>query len=83
MTQNVTPLELDVKAMFSKALKQGYIRREDRKKILLLSDDLRLPSGVGNMSREIVLGTAHVFNWVQLGAALNHPEVGKIVDASH
>jgi len=82
MTQNVTPLELDVKSMFSKALKNGYIRREDRKKILLLSDDLRLPSGVGNMSREIVLGTAHVFNWVQLGAALNHPEVGKIVDAS-
>jgi hypothetical protein len=43
---------------------------------------LRLPSGVGVMSREIVQGTAHRFNWVQLGAAVEHPEAGKILDAS-
>ena len=28
-----------------------------KKKILLLSDDLRLSSGVGTMSKEIVFGT--------------------------
>jgi hypothetical protein len=61
---------------------QGYIPREQRKKVLLLSDDLRLPSGVGVMSKEIVQGTAHRFNWVQLGAAVNHPEAGRILDAS-
>ena len=59
-----------------------YIRPENRKKILLLGDDLRHPSGVGVMSREIVLGTAHRFNWVQIGGLLNHPEVGKIIDIS-
>ena len=34
------------------------------------------------MSREIILGTAHHFNWVQIGGAINHPEAGKIIDVS-
>lgn len=51
-----------------------------KKKILLLSDDLRMTSGVATVSKEIVLGTVHHFNWIQLGAAINHPEMGKIVD---
>ena len=34
------------------------------------------------MSREIVLGTCHHYNWVQVGAAINHPENGKKVDLS-
>jgi len=34
------------------------------------------------MSREIVLGTAHRYNWVQIGAAINHPDAGKILDLS-
>lgn len=53
-----------------------------KKKILLLSDDLRMTSGVATMSREIVLGTVHKYHWVQLGAAINHPELGKIIDVS-
>lgn len=57
-----------------------YIPKKDRKKILLLSDDLRMHSGVATMSREIVMNTAHHFNWYQLGAALEHPEKGKIFD---
>ena len=63
-------------------LPTGYIPKDQRKKILLLSDDLRMPSGVGTMSREIVVGTCHRYNWVQLGAAINHPEAGKAMDAS-
>jgi glycosyltransferase involved in cell wall biosynthesis len=62
--------------------RDGWLPRDQRKKILLLSDDLRMPSGVGVMSREIVMETAHRINWVQLGAAINHPEVGKGVDLS-
>jgi glycosyltransferase involved in cell wall biosynthesis len=50
-----------------------------KKKILLLSDDLRMTSGISTMSKEIVLGTVHKYDWVQLGAAINHPELGKIV----
>jgi hypothetical protein len=57
-----------------------YIPKKDRKKILLLSDDIRMHSGVATMSREIVMNTAHHFNWYQLGAALDHPEKGKIFD---
>lgn len=53
-----------------------------KKKILLLSDDLRLPSGVGTVSKHIVLGTADKFDWVQLGAAVQHPDQGKIFDLS-
>ncbi len=48
--------------------------------IMLLSDDLRMSSGVGTMSREIVLGTLQHYNWVQIGGAIKHPEAGKIVD---
>lgn len=51
-----------------------------KKKILLLSDDLRMTSGIATMSKEIVLGTLHKYDWVQLGAAIKHPEYGKIVD---
>ena len=51
-----------------------------KKKILLLSDDLRMTSGVATMSKELVMGTIHKYDWVQLGSAINHPEAGKIVD---
>ena len=53
-----------------------------KKKIMLLSDDLRMSSGVGTMSREFVLGTIDKYDWVQLGGAINHPEEGNVVDIS-
>jgi glycosyltransferase involved in cell wall biosynthesis len=59
-----------------------YVEQKDRKKILLLCDDIRMHSGIANMGKEIVLGSAHHFNWVNLGAALKHPEDGKAFDLS-
>jgi glycosyltransferase involved in cell wall biosynthesis len=53
-----------------------------KKKILLLSDDLRMASGIATMSKELVLGTVHKYDWFQVGAAINHPEAGKILDVS-
>jgi glycosyltransferase involved in cell wall biosynthesis len=53
-----------------------------KKKILLLSDDLRVPTGIGTMSKEMVLGTVDKYDWVQLGAGINHVEHGKYVDCS-
>lgn len=53
-----------------------------RPKILLLSDDIRMASGVATMSREIVLGTVNKFDFTQVGAAIKHPEQGKILDLS-
>jgi len=53
-----------------------------KKKILLLSDDLRLHSGIGTMSKEFVLQTVHEYDWVQLGAAMKHPEENQVFDVS-
>ena len=64
-------------------MKKGYIPKDQRKKILMLSDDIRTRSGVGNMAREIITNTAHHFNWVNLGGAVNHPDDGKGFDLSH
>ncbi len=61
---------------------EGYIPKDKRKKILLLSDDIRTSSGVATVAREIVLHTAHYFNWVNIGAAIKHPENGKRLDIS-
>ena len=63
-------------------MKTGYIPRDQRKKILFLADDMRVTSGIGVMTREIIEGTCHRYNWVQVGAGVNHPEAGKIVDLS-
>jgi glycosyltransferase involved in cell wall biosynthesis len=63
-------------------MKEGYLPKEQRKKILLLCDDIRMHSGIATMAREFVLGTAHRYNWVNAGAAINHPEVGKRIDLS-
>lgn len=61
---------------------EGYIKKENRKKVLLLGDDLRMHSGISTMSKEFVLGTAHQINWVQIGGAINHPEQGHRLDLS-
>jgi glycosyltransferase involved in cell wall biosynthesis len=53
-----------------------------KKKILLLSDDFRLPSGIGTISKEIILNTVKEFDWVQLGSAIQHPDQGKAFDLS-
>jgi glycosyltransferase involved in cell wall biosynthesis len=51
-----------------------------KKKILLLSDDLRMASGIANVSKQLVLGTVDKYDWIQLGAAIKHPEAGQILD---
>lgn len=63
-------------------LKKVDPNKPKKKKILLLSDDLRLHSGIATQSKEMVLSTIHKYDWVQLGAALKHPEKGKVFDIS-
>jgi glycosyltransferase involved in cell wall biosynthesis len=63
-------------------MKDGYIPKDRRKKILFLCDDIRFTSGISTMAKEIVIGTSHRFNWINLGAAINHPEMGKKLDVS-
>lgn len=61
---------------------EGYIPKAERKKILLLCDDIRMHSGIATMAREFVINSSHQFNWFNLGAALKHPEAGKVLDIS-
>jgi len=63
-------------------MKEGYLPKDQRKNILLITDDIRLPSGVGHIGKEIVIQTAHHYNWVNLGSAINHPDMGKKFDLS-
>ena len=53
-----------------------------KKKILLLSDDIRMHSGIATQSKEFVLGTIHHYDWVQVGAAIEHPDHNKVIDMS-
>jgi glycosyltransferase involved in cell wall biosynthesis len=62
--------------------KLGYIPQKDRKKILLICDDIRVHSGVATVARELVVNTAHHFNWINVGGAIQHPEAGKRLDLS-
>jgi hypothetical protein len=63
-------------------LKKVNPNRVRKKKILLLSDDLRMHSGIATQAKEFVMGTMHKYDWVQLGGAVKHPEQGKIIDMS-
>lgn len=53
---------------------------EQRPTILLLSDDMRVPTGVGTVSKSLILGTVHRFNWIQVAATIKHPQAGKIIN---
>ena len=50
-----------------------------KKKILLMSDDLRMHSGVATVSKDIVFETLNEYDWVQIGGAINHPEKVKLL----
>ena len=56
--------------------------KSTKKKILLLSDDLRMHSGIATVSKDIVVETAHKYDWVQIGGAIKHPDEGKVMDLS-
>lgn len=62
--------------------KLGYLPKEERKKVLLLCDDIRMHSGIATMAREFVIGSAHHFNWFQIAAAVKHQDTNKILDIS-
>lgn len=63
-------------------MKEGYLPKNERKKILLICDDIRVHSGVATVARELVINTCHHFNWVNIAGAINHPEKGKRFDLS-
>ena len=58
-----------------------YLPQNERKKILLICDDIRVHSGA-TVAKEMVLNTAQHFNWVQIAGAIKHPDQGKKFDLS-
>ena len=40
--------------------KFNYLPQNERKKILLICDDIRVHSGVATIAREMVINTAHI-----------------------
>ena len=60
----------------------AYLSPEKRKKIMLITDDIRVHSGVATVGREIVIHTSQHFNWVNVGGAVKHPDEGKRFDLS-
>jgi len=60
-----------------------YLPQNERKKILLICDDIRVHSGVATVAKEMVLNTAQHFNWVQIAGAIKHPDQGKKFDLSN
>ena len=53
-----------------------------KRKILLMSDDMRMHSGIATQSKEFVMGTIDHYEWVQIGGAVKHPDEGKVFDMS-
>ena len=61
-------------------MKEGYIPRDERKKILLIADDIRVHSGVAQIAREFVINSCHHYNFACVGGAVKHPDQGKVFD---
>ena len=59
-----------------------YLPKDQRKKIVVICDDIRVHSGIATVAKEIVIHTAHHFNWVNVGGAMKHPDQGKKFDIS-
>ena len=68
--------EFDVSNKFS------YLPQNQRKKILLICDDIRVHSGIATIAKEMVINTSQHFNWVQMAGAIKHPDQGKRFDLS-
>jgi glycosyltransferase involved in cell wall biosynthesis len=60
-----------------------YLPKDQRKKIVLICDDIRVHSGVATVAKEIVIHTSQHFNWVNIAGAIQHPDAGKYLDISN
>jgi glycosyltransferase involved in cell wall biosynthesis len=61
-------------------MRNGFpvLPKSKRKKILLLSDDIRLFTGIATQSKTLVSSTIHQFNWVNLGHSIDKQGIGKV-----
>lgn len=64
-------------------LRKIGVDRPKKKKILIICDDIKFNSGISTAAKEIIIGTCDKYDWIQIAAALNHPDHGKVHDLSH
>lgn len=53
-----------------------------KRKVVIVSDDIRYPSGVSNITKQIILGTQSDFDWVQIAANSTERENNTVIDVS-
>ena len=53
-----------------------------KKKILLISDDIRGSSGVSHIGKNLVVESINKFDWAQISAMKTHPDQGHVIDVS-
>ena len=51
-------------------------------KVVIVSDDIRFPSGVSNITKQIILNTVGDFDWVQMAARYDQVERNSVIDVS-
>lgn len=54
----------------------------DKTKVVIVSDDIRFPSGVSNISKQIILGTLDRYDWIQISAQHQHTDNNNVIDIS-
>lgn len=63
-------------------LRKIGVDRPKKKKILIICDDIKFSSGIATAAKELIVGTCDKYDWVQIAAALKHPDHGKVIDLS-
>lgn len=58
------------------------LSKEERKKIIFISDSIQCNSGIAIIARSIILGTSQYYNWVNIGGLINNQDKGKRLDMS-
>lgn len=54
----------------------------EKTKVVIVSDDIRFPSGVSNISKQIILGSVDKYDWVQISAQHSHRDNNSVIDIS-
>ena len=56
---------------------QNYIPKDQRKKILLMCDDIRMPSGIGTVGKELIINYSNITLGINNSKALLEQLVSK------
>ena len=58
------------------------LSRCKKEKVVIVSDDIRYPSGVSNITKQIILGTIKDYDWVQIATSGTDHDSNSVIDVS-